>query len=99
AGGAQRGEIARAFFQNSTTLGVREAPYDRVVLGRSTAKVETRYGPVTVKVAALDGEVLGAAPEFEDCRRLAGRAGVPVRVVLAEATAAAARLPRPKGKR
>jgi uncharacterized protein (DUF111 family) len=36
--------------------------------------------------------VLDAAPEFDDCRRLAQRAGVPVRTVLAEAAAAAARL-------
>jgi uncharacterized protein (TIGR00299 family) protein len=97
--GSQRDPIARAFFQNSTTLGVREAPYQRVVLGRSTAKVDTRFGPVAVKVAALDGEVLGAAPEFDDVRRLAGKAGVPVRAVLAEATAAAARLPKAKGRR
>ncbi len=38
---------------------------------RSFAKVATPYGPVRVKLAALDGEVLGAQPEFEDCRRLA----------------------------
>jgi uncharacterized protein (DUF111 family) len=43
-------------------------------------------------VAALDGRVLGATPEFDDCRRLAARAGVPVRAVLTEATVAAARL-------
>jgi pyridinium-3,5-bisthiocarboxylic acid mononucleotide nickel chelatase len=95
----RRAEVARTFFENSTTLGVREAPYDRVVLGRSKARVDTRFGPVTVKVAALDGQVLGATPEFDDCRRLAARAGVPVRSVLAEATAAAARLPRPGAKR
>jgi uncharacterized protein (TIGR00299 family) protein len=95
----QRAEVVRAFFQNSTTLGVRQATFDRVVLGRSAARVPTRFGEVAVKVAALDGEVLGATPEFDDCRRLAGKAGVPVRQVLAEATAAAARLVRgPRGK-
>jgi uncharacterized protein (DUF111 family) len=46
-------------------------------------------------VGALEGEVVGAQPEFEDCRRLAARAGVPVRTVLGAATAAAhALLPR-----
>ena len=53
------------------------------MLARSFVKVATPYGAVRVKLAALDGEVLGAHPEFEDCRRLAARARVPVREVVA----------------
>jgi hypothetical protein len=86
--------VARAFFDGSPTLGVRQVALDRSVLSRSVAEVQTVYGRVPVKVAALDGEVLGAAPEFEDCRRLAARAKVPVRRVLAAAAAAAADLER-----
>jgi pyridinium-3,5-bisthiocarboxylic acid mononucleotide nickel chelatase len=81
--------VERAFFRNSTTLGLRRRPLERVVLARSFVKVETRYGAVRAKLAALDGEVLGAHPEFEDCRRLAARARVPVREVVAAAAAAA----------
>ena len=81
--------VERAFFRNSTTLGLRRRRLERVVLARSFIKVATKYGPVRAKLAALDGEVLGAHPEFEDCRRLAGRAGVPVREVVAAAAAAA----------
>jgi len=51
--------------------------------------VETRYGPVTAKVKLLDGEPVGAKPEFDECRRLAEAAGVPVRVVHEAALAAA----------
>jgi hypothetical protein len=82
-------DVQRAFFRNSTTLGVRMQALGRAVLGRAFARADTPYGPVRVKIGALDGEVLGAQPEFEDCRRLAARAGVPVREVLAAATAAA----------
>jgi hypothetical protein len=53
------------------------------------AKVTTTFGEVAVKLAARDGRILGATPEFDDCRRLALRAKVPVRRVLAEASAAA----------
>jgi len=81
--------VERAFFRNSTTLGLRRRPLERVVLARSFVKVATRYGAVRAKLAALDGEVLGAHPEFEDCRRLAARARVPVREVVAAAAAAA----------
>ena len=54
--------------------------------------VETRYGKVRVKLGLLQGEVINAAPEYEDCRALAAERGVPVKQVLAEALAAAGRL-------
>ena len=86
------GAVERAFFLNSTTLGVRRARMQRSVLSRSLASVKTRFGIVSVKLAADGAGLLDAAPEFDDCRRLAQRAGVPVRAVLAQAAAAAARL-------
>jgi hypothetical protein len=82
-------KVRRAFFRNSTTLGVRTQPMARAVLARAFERVATPWGPVRVKLGALDGEVLGAKPELEDCRRLAVKAGVPVRAVHAAATAAA----------
>jgi uncharacterized protein (TIGR00299 family) protein len=87
--------VERAFFAHSTTLGLRRRALERVVLARSFATVATSYGKVRIKLGALDGEILGAQPEFEDCRRLATRAQVPVREVLAAAaTAARVLLPR-----
>jgi uncharacterized protein (TIGR00299 family) protein len=89
-------DAQRAFFLNSTTLGLRVRPIDRVTLARSFASVRTAFGPVKVKIASLDGEVIGAHPEFEDCRRLAVAAKVPVRSVMAAATAEADRFLRAK---
>ena len=92
--------VERAFFLHSTTLGLRRRVLERVVLARSFAKVATPYGTVRVKLAALAGEVVGAHPEFEDCRQLAARARVPVREVIAAAAAAArGLLPRRKRAR
>lgn len=81
--------VERAFFANSSTIGVRRQVMQRTVLERAMAKVATAYGEVRAKVVSRDGEILGATPEFEDCRKLALRAGVPVRQVVAEASAAA----------
>ena len=81
--------IENAFFEHSTTLGLRRQVLQRTVLDRAFAEVSTEYGTVRVKLAARGGETLGATPEFDDCRRLAARAKVPVRRVLAEASAAA----------
>ncbi|HVU51087.1 MAG TPA: nickel pincer cofactor biosynthesis protein LarC [Polyangia bacterium] len=81
--------VERAFFLNSTTLGVRTQPMARAVLARAFERVATPWGPVRVKLGALEGQLLGAKPELEDCRRLATKARVPVRAVHAAATAAA----------
>jgi uncharacterized protein (TIGR00299 family) protein len=86
------GSVEQAFFGNSTTLGVRRARMERAVLSRSLTRVKTRFGTVSVKLAADGAHLLRATPEFDDCRRLANQAGVPVRTVLAEAATAASRL-------
>ena len=44
--------------------------------------------PVTIKVARGRGQVLNVAPEFEDCRRIAGERGVALKEVYAAAIAA-----------
>ena len=69
------------------------------MLARSFASVATAYGKVRIKLGALDGEILGAQPEFEDCRRLAAQARVPAREVLAAAAAAALALLPAAGRR
>jgi hypothetical protein len=90
--------VEEAFFANSTTIGLRRQIMQRTVLDRALAKVATSYGEVRVKVAGRAGEILGATPEFEDCRKLALRAKVPVRRVVAEANAAALALLSRRGK-
>jgi uncharacterized protein (TIGR00299 family) protein len=81
--------VEDAFFANSTTIGLRRQVMQRTVLERALALVATPFGEVRVKVVSRAGAILGATPEFEDCRKLALRARVPVRQVLAAASAAA----------
>lgn len=76
------------FFRETTTIGVRAWEARRRVMAREMVRVETPYGAVAVKVSRLDGRVLNAAPEFEDCRRLALESGAPLKQVLAAAAAA-----------
>ena len=38
-----------------------------------------------MKVARLNGRILNAAPEYEDCQRIAVEKGVPLKEVLAAA--------------
>jgi uncharacterized protein (TIGR00299 family) protein len=82
-----REAVTRVLFAETTTLGVRRRAVERDVLGREVRTVETRYGPVRVKVALLDGVEVGAQPEHDDCLSRAREKGVSLREVIAAALA------------
>jgi pyridinium-3,5-bisthiocarboxylic acid mononucleotide nickel chelatase len=73
--------VMRLVFTETTTLGVRSYEVERRALERTIVSVETRYGPIDVKVAHLNGQVVNEMPEFEQCRRAAKDADVPLKVV------------------
>ncbi len=77
--------LADLILRETTTLGVRVHAVWRHEANREIRTVESGYGPVQVKLKRLGDEVLGAAPEYEDCQRLADAHGVPVRLVYATA--------------
>lgn len=81
--------VCRMLFAHSTTFGVRIRREERMILDRHWETAQTPWGPVRVKIGLWNGERLVAAPEFEDCRALAGSAGIPVRRVYEAALAAA----------
>ena len=64
----------------------------RYAAARDVRQVETPFGTIAVKLKLLDGAIVGAAPEYEDCRRLAAAGHVPLPQVYAAALAAAAPL-------
>jgi hypothetical protein len=75
-------------FRETTTIGLRYQELTRACLERETVMVDTAVGPVRFKVAREGGDVLNAAPEFEDCVRLAAERGLPVKEVQAQAVRA-----------
>lgn len=83
--------LSDLLLRETTTLGVRVHPVQRHEAGREQRTVDTRYGPIQVKLKLIDGEVWGAMPEYDDCLRVAAAAGAPVRVVYEEAAAQARR--------
>jgi uncharacterized protein (TIGR00299 family) protein len=83
-----RERVGRRLLEESGSLGVRWHGVDRQERPRRTESVVTAYGTVPVKVGDGDGIAPTAQPEFDVCRELAGRSGVPVRVVQAAALAA-----------
>ena len=70
--------------RETPTLGIRRRSVERYAAHRETVAVETADGPVRVKVKYLDGVAVAAAPEYEDCRRIALATGRPLGEVYRE---------------
>ncbi|AWV90885.1 nickel pincer cofactor biosynthesis protein LarC [Bradymonas sediminis] len=79
--------LADILFLESTTFGVRIEEIERLILARKIVEVETSAGTVRLKVGLQNGEAIKAAPEYEDCARLARETGQPARAIYAEAVA------------
>lgn len=67
--------------RETTTLGVRRRAVERHVCDRDIVEVTTPLGTARVKRKWRRGELIGAAPEYEDCARIARERGVPLATV------------------
>ena len=80
--------LTHFLLRETTTLGVRRREEHRTILDRRWENVETEWGAVRIKIGSLDGTEMNAAPEFEDCRRLAEAHKVPLKRVMQQAATA-----------
>ncbi len=83
------GPLTNILLAETSTLGVRQQIMARVSLRREVRTVETPYGQVRVKIATLGDGTRRAAPEYDDCRRLAEETGAPLREITRAAERAA----------
>jgi uncharacterized protein (TIGR00299 family) protein len=82
--------LGDVILRHTTTLGYRSTLVSRTALPRAWVDVPLDGGAVPVKIAHLDGRIVRAMPEYEECAALASRLAVPVHEVLDAAGHAAA---------
>jgi uncharacterized protein (TIGR00299 family) protein len=82
---AETEKLMALIFAETTTLGVRSYRAQRRALPRESVQVSTSYGEVRMKLSRVNGTILHAAPEYEDCRKLAAEKNVPLQQVMSEA--------------
>ena len=85
-------DVARVILEQTTALGVRMARLRRYELEREERTVEVEGQPVRIKLGRLDGRIVNAAPEHDDCAAVASSLGMPVKSIWAAALAAAREL-------
>jgi uncharacterized protein (TIGR00299 family) protein len=78
----ERERLVDALFAHAPTIGCRWHRVERAECSREIVDVETRFGPIPVKVASWKGRIVNRKPEHEACARAAARHGVALRSVL-----------------
>jgi uncharacterized protein (TIGR00299 family) protein len=73
--------LAAIVLAETSTLGVRMSPWERVCLDRRWEEVVTGFGTIRIKIGERDGKTITASPEYEDCKQAAAEHDVAIRQV------------------
>ncbi len=74
--------FAKFLLQETTTIGLRWRVENRIKARRRFKKVDTEYGVINFKIAQIGNEIINITPEYEDCKRAALKAKVPLKKVI-----------------
>ena len=88
---ALTGRLTELILKETTTIGLRSYLVTRSVLPRREARAETPFGAIRIKVVR-QGNHTRYTPEYEDCRKAALQAGIPLAEVYAAVHEAAGRM-------
>ena len=73
----------KLIMRETSTLGVRVRPLERIEAGREVMRIDTSLGSATVKLKRINNAVVSVAPEYEDARRIALERRLPLQQVYA----------------
>lgn len=73
--------IIEVLLQETTTLGLRLYPVERIKLVREYKKVNTPWGEVSAKIGKMGEKIVNVKPEYEDCKNIAKETGLPLKDV------------------
>jgi uncharacterized protein (TIGR00299 family) protein len=76
--------LAEVVFRETSSFGIRRSTRPRWKLARRGGEIESPWGPVRVKVGELGGGRTRVVPEYESCREISDRVGVPLQDVYRE---------------
>jgi len=70
--------LAMLLLRETSTLGVRIQQVQRLKAQRAQQQIATSLGPITIKIKRLGTRIISAAPEYEDCSRIARERDIPL---------------------
>jgi pyridinium-3,5-bisthiocarboxylic acid mononucleotide nickel chelatase len=84
-----REKLGKIIFAETSTIGIRCYPVRRMILQRTSHKVKTRFGEVTVKVVEQPDGNKRTMPEYDELKRLAQAKKLPLKLIYDEVMRAA----------
>jgi uncharacterized protein (TIGR00299 family) protein len=82
-------KLTELMLRETSAFGVRRHLAERRKLRREFITVKLPQGEVSVKLGKLDGKVVQVSPEFESCKQLAAKSGLPLKEIYQAALVAA----------
>jgi uncharacterized protein (TIGR00299 family) protein len=80
-------KLTELIFTETSSFGVRIYQAARKKLHREFQTVETSYGKVRIKLGFLNNKLVQYSPEFESCKDLAQKTGLPIKTIFEAAIA------------
>ena len=80
-------KLSKILLTETSSFGVRFYSVDRLILYREIKKLKTPYGLIKIKLGKLDGKIVQASPEFEDCKKLSRAKKLPAKKIYDEVQA------------
>lgn len=63
--------MSKIILMETSTLGLRYKPIDRIKANREIHEIQTNLGKATVKIKKINGKIINFSPEYESCRAIA----------------------------
>ena len=79
-----RERLSKILLTETSSFGIRVYSVDRMALDREVKKLKTPYGSVNIKIGRLDGKIVQAAPEFDNCNKISRNKKRPVKIIYDE---------------
>jgi len=73
-----RKKFVEMILKETSTFGVRYIEYKRSAIERQFTEINTEYGLISIKLGYYKGKLIKFAPEYEDCKKIAEKTGLPL---------------------
>jgi len=74
--------IREKIFVQTTTIGLRTTVFLKNTLARKFVRINTEYGEVGFKNSYLGDKLVSSKPEFEECKAIADKTGIPLKEII-----------------
>ncbi len=73
--------LQKVVFSETTSIGMRMYPVEKVKIHRKYEIADTSYGPISLKMAYFEEACVNVKPEYEQIKKIALETGLPVKRV------------------